>query len=189
MLALRWTYQNMITVVVGRFIRWFAFVFLVISFFPSALLGRSRFALVVHGVALSAFYFLMDGGFTLVRNPQIGGFRNSARLRRAHIFDQFLWAQPRNPHPSVAVQASRTMVEPNTLNLRSRWEWPSQQHVVSKGRLVYAIALVLLLPRILIDEATEHCFVRQNRWMLLLRLFCDCLWPVTGEYALPTPLR
>ena len=134
---------------------------------------------------------------------QIGGFRNSARLRRAHIFDQFLWAQPRNPHPSVAVQASRTMVEPNTLNLRSRWEWPSQQHVVSKGRLVYAIALVLLLPRILIDEATEHCFVRQNRWMLLLlRLFCDCMWAVstpsqhhwdnwliTANYPMPERLR
>ena len=45
LLALRWTYQSMIAViVVRRFIRWFAFVFLVISFFPSASLGRSRFA-------------------------------------------------------------------------------------------------------------------------------------------------
>ena len=49
LLALRWTYQNVITVVVWQFIRWFAFVFLVICFFPSASFGRSGFALVVHG--------------------------------------------------------------------------------------------------------------------------------------------
>ena len=51
LLALRWTYQNMITVVVWWFIRWFAFVFLVICFFPSASFGRSGFALVVHVIA------------------------------------------------------------------------------------------------------------------------------------------
>eukprot|EP00956_Cyclotella_meneghiniana_P006190 scaffold8098_cov67-Cyclotella_meneghiniana.AAC.1 len=54
----------MITVVVGRFIRWFAFVFLVISFFPSALLGRSRFALVVHGFVV----MMMDGLWRLATN-------------------------------------------------------------------------------------------------------------------------
>ena len=68
MLALRWTYQNMITVVVGRFIRWFAFVFLVISFFPSASLGRSRFALVVHGVLeILLVCRFRDGGCKLWR--------------------------------------------------------------------------------------------------------------------------
>ena len=52
LLALRWTYQNVITVVVWQFILWFAFVFLVICFFPSASFGRSGFALVVHGEIL-----------------------------------------------------------------------------------------------------------------------------------------
>eukprot|EP00956_Cyclotella_meneghiniana_P005995 scaffold7806_cov35-Cyclotella_meneghiniana.AAC.3 len=36
---------------------------------------------------------------------RIRAFRNSARLRRAHIFDQFLWAQPRNPHRSSSSMA------------------------------------------------------------------------------------
>ena len=56
LLALRWTYQNVITVVVWWFIRWFAFVFLVICFFPSASFGRSGFALVVHGGLHSVHY-------------------------------------------------------------------------------------------------------------------------------------
>lgn len=82
-------------------------------------------------------------------------------------------------------QRSSTMkVEPPSVSGCCCWEQQWQQHVASKGRLddIIYYAPVLILPRIMIDGATEHCDVRwvKVKWMnAAVASFFVCLWPVT----------